>query len=452
MALQDKIRRIDDLKKQLDGLLPMPVEQQQKLDEKLRLEFHYNTNHIEGNTLTYGETKLAILFDQVSEGHSLREFEEMKASDVAYKYVQGLAKDNDRPLTEAFIKELNQILLVREFYKEALTPDGQETQRLISIGEYKKHPNSVRLQNGELFHYATPGETPALMTELIDWYKAEEEKKAFHPIINAAALHYRFVRIHPFDDGNGRVSRLLMNYVLFKNGYPPVVIKSEDKPNYLRALNKADGGDVEAFIEYVAEQLIWSLELSVKGAKGEDIEEQQDWKKKLAVLDRELSRNKQIEVVKHDELILNLIKNELFPLFASLRTELNYFKEYFLLIDSFFYSSKDSFNTLHPDDMEGDMKLLLNYSDRYVNDFYFAIQLSDFKKNGLNTFDVKSYLHVNFSKIEYVISVFDDEKHFRLSKFYHESLTDAERILITDNVAKSIVKQIELEISKTKAT
>ena len=96
------------------------------------------------------------------------------------------------------------------------------------MGDYKKFPNSVRLANGEIFDYATPSETPSLMGELVDWVRSEENKRNLHPIELAAQLHYKFVRIHPFDDGNGRLSRLLMNYILLKNDLPPVIIRSDD--------------------------------------------------------------------------------------------------------------------------------------------------------------------------------------------------------------------------------
>jgi Fic family protein len=114
------------------------------------------------------------------------------------------------------------------------------------VGDYKEYPNSVRLENGEIFHYASPIDTPIKMQELIDWYRSEEG--SIHPVTLAAMLHYKFVSIHPFDDGNGRISRLLVNYVLIRNGLPPVVIKSSDKANYLRALHLADVGDVDLFM------------------------------------------------------------------------------------------------------------------------------------------------------------------------------------------------------------
>ena len=277
---------VDNIAAELQSLLPMKLEYRQKLDKKIMLEFNYNSNHIEGNTLTYGETELLLIFDKTTGNHELREYEEMKAHNVAFDLMKEWANDKERPLTEADIKNLHAILLVRPFWKEALTPEGDPTRRLIEVGNYKKYPNSVRLQNGSIFHYTSPDETPIEMGELMDWYRQEEN--AVHPVTLAAMLHYKFVRIHPFDDGNGRMSRLLMNYVLYKNNLPPVIIKSTDKKNYLFALNQADIGDYAPFISYIAQQLIWSLELALKAAKGESFEENDDLEKEIHVLRKEL--------------------------------------------------------------------------------------------------------------------------------------------------------------------
>ena len=249
------IEKVTVLTEELRQLLPMKAEYQQRLDKKFRLEFNYNSNHLEGNTLTYGETELLLIFDRTTGNHELREYEEMKGHDVAYELIKDLAADHERPLTETTIKNLHSLLLVRPFWKEALTPDGQPTRREIKVGNYKEYPNSVRLQSGEIFHYASPEETPIKMGELIAWLREEEEKQEVHPVVLAALLHYNFVRIHPFDDGNGRLSRLLMNYVLFKHNLPPVVIKSADKKEYLRVLGDADSGNPEPLIEYISQQL-----------------------------------------------------------------------------------------------------------------------------------------------------------------------------------------------------
>ncbi len=117
----------------------------------------------------------------------------MKSHDVAFGLIKDWAKDKERPLTEMAIKNIYEMLLVRPFWKEALTADGQPTRRLIKVGNYKERPNSVRLQNGEMFHYTLPENTPIEMGELIEWYRDEEQKSELHAVTLAALLHYKFV-------------------------------------------------------------------------------------------------------------------------------------------------------------------------------------------------------------------------------------------------------------------
>jgi len=292
---------IDQLSATYNNLLPMSPENQRRWDKKVRLEFNYNSNHIEGNTLTYGETQLLLLFDETHGSHPMRDYEEMKAHDVAFQKIKEWAADTETPLTEQDIKNLNQIILVQPFWKDAITPDGQPTRRQITVGNYKTQPNSVLLSNGELFKYTAPQEVPIQMQELMEWYR--DKQATLHPINLAAMFHYKFVRIHPFDDGNGRVSRLLMNYVLLAHKLPPVVIKSSDKQNYLHALHLADIGQYEAFIRYIAEQVVSSLEMAIKAAKGESIEEPDDLDKEIALVARQQQHQ---ETYKTPQQVLNV--------------------------------------------------------------------------------------------------------------------------------------------------
>ena len=250
------LQQIAHLQNQLKKLQPLNKELQQKLDKKFRLECNFNSNHIEGNTLTYGETELLLIFDLTKGNHQLREYEEMKGHDIALRLVYDLAVDLERNLNENFIRQLNKLLLVRPYFKEAITSDGQATRREIEVGVYKSFSNSVRLQNGEIFNYPTPLETPLLMHDLMQWYINNEEEA----IIVAADLHYKFVCIHPFDVGNGRVARLLMNYHLLKNNLPPIVIPSIDKKKYLRASQEADAGYLDSFRTYIANLLLLRLQ------------------------------------------------------------------------------------------------------------------------------------------------------------------------------------------------
>jgi Fic family protein len=343
--LSSLIQKIDSLKSELDKLLPMKAEDQQRLDKKFRLEWNYNSNHIEGNTLTYGQTELLIMFGKTTGDHDIREYQEMKAHDAALILVKEYANDKTRHLSEADIRELNRMILVEPYYGVAWTEDGQQTRKLIQPGVYKKEPNSVRLQNGEMFHYASPDETPIKMAELMDWFRKVESEKKLHPIQIAAQLHYDFVRIHPFDDSNGRTSRLLMNYVLIRHGFPPVVIKSADKKNYLTALNKADVGDLDSFVEYIAEELVWSLDVSIKAAKSENIEEFDDVDKELSVWKRKFTSNNK-GLPKSIETIDIMLSNGLSKILQDFALRCNQFKDVFPVSKVYFeYSTfRDSYN------------------------------------------------------------------------------------------------------------
>lgn len=111
------------------------------------------------------------------------------------------------------------------------------------------------------------------MGELVQWLLKEVAQPTMHPLKIAALLHYKFLRIHPFDDGNGRLSRLLMNYVLLRFGFPPVVVKSSDKKSYLLALNEADAGNLDAFVEYVSNLLLSSLTFIYEAISTNQLEE-----------------------------------------------------------------------------------------------------------------------------------------------------------------------------------
>ena len=93
---------------------------------------------------------------------------------------------------------------------------------------------------GDRFEYATPEETPALMSDLVDWYNDAERSGKFTPIELAAIFHYRYIRIHPFEDGNGRIARLMVNYILTRHDYPMIVVRSRKKKEYLEALHRTD--------------------------------------------------------------------------------------------------------------------------------------------------------------------------------------------------------------------
>ena len=289
------MNKIQSLYQEWLSLQPLNEQDQIRLDQKFMLEFNYNSNHIEGNTLTYGQTEMLLMFGKVVDEANMKDLEEMKASNVGLKMVKEAALDKEQHLTEYFIRTLHKTLLREDYTVYRQLPDGTNTSYVVHAGQYKTRPNSVITPTGERFEYASPEETPALMADLLLWYNQEEAKGEMSPIELASLFHYRYIRIHPFEDGNGRISRLIVNYILYRHGYPMIVVKSDDKNNYLTALNRCDTkigpipsegshaelSQITPFVEYMSKCLERVLTISIKAAKGESIEEADDWRKNL---------------------------------------------------------------------------------------------------------------------------------------------------------------------------
>ena len=210
-----------------------------KLSRKFSIEFNYNSNHIEGNTLTYGQTEVLLLFGKITGQADMFDLEEMKAHNIGLKMTLDEAK-SETPLTETFIRQLHKTLLREDYIVYRNLPGGATSSYTIHAGRYKTRPNSVITVSGELFEYASPEETPGLMTDLIEWYRKEEERGVLNPLELASLFHYKYIRIHPFEDGNGRIARLMMNYILARHDYPMIVVPSKSKQEYLSALSKTD--------------------------------------------------------------------------------------------------------------------------------------------------------------------------------------------------------------------
>ena len=272
---------------------PLPKEHHQALYQWIRMRCNHLSNNFEGNTLTYSETQLLLIHGRTTGDHTLREYEEMKAHDTAFEYIQKLAKE-PQPIRETDIRDLNKICLKEPFYKNAQTPTGEQTQKKIIPGEYKKYPNHVLTSTGEMFHFATPEETPPLMKDLTKWIqiwlnKATKEKNQtgfekgatfkvfpFYPedvkhenskeisiniVSFLAELHKRFILIHPFDDGNGRVIRLLMNYILMRLDFLPMVLTNREE--YIKAIQFSDAGDKKPIEKLFTNNIIFMLKKGI---------------------------------------------------------------------------------------------------------------------------------------------------------------------------------------------
>ena len=385
--------KIATLFKEWQSLQPLKDSDQARLEQKFMLEFNYNSNHIEGNTLTYGQTEMLLMFGKVVDDANMKDLEEMKASNVGLKMVKEMALDKEQPLTEYFIRTLHKTLLREDYTLYRQLPDGTNTSYVVHAGQYKTRPNSVITVTGERFEYASQEETPALMTDLIHWYNGAEAEGKLSPLELAALFHYRFIRIHPFEDGNGRISRLLVNYILARHGYPMVVVKSEDKNNYLTSLNRCDmaigpipsvGAHAELsqimpFVEYMSTCLERALNISIKAAKGENIEDKNDWRKNLILKYRDKINKPEVT-----EGIENKIKEDFSAMLRKIHEELSPFYSIFASI----YRNTDEVN---------DFVEIDNQCYQYIS---FNNVVDEQKVN--ISFQIKLTIHQFFYRIEVI--------------------------------------------------
>ena len=219
---------------------PLSEKDRERLSRRFTVDFNYNSNHIEGNTLTYGQTEILLLFGKVIGEADIHDVQEMTASNVGLRMMTEEANLKETPLTQNFIRTLHKTLLREDYMVYSNLPTGVQTSYVIHAGQYKTRPNSVITRYGERFEYASPEETPGLMSDLVDWYNKAEQEGKLSPVELAALFHYRYIRIHPFEDGNGRIARLMMNYILTRHDYPMVVVRSRKKSEYIEALHQAD--------------------------------------------------------------------------------------------------------------------------------------------------------------------------------------------------------------------
>ena len=240
----DFFYEVDSLKRELDSRRPIPKETLKSLEENFKLEWTYNSNAIEGNTLTLKETKVVLEGITIG-GKTMREHLEVINHKEAIEFLEELVQYNNE-LTEMDIKNIHAIVLKGIDNENA---GRYRIENVIISGASHIPPDAIIV--------------PESMEKLI--YRYDEWKEKYHPIIVAALLHAEFVKIHPFIDGNGRTARLLMNFEVMKNGYPPIIIKNEERHKYYDALDVgALTGDYTDFIKMVTKQAEEMIDLYLK--------------------------------------------------------------------------------------------------------------------------------------------------------------------------------------------
>jgi len=249
------ISRISEKMQRIGSLRPLPADAVKRLHEEMRLLHTYHSNAIEGNTLTLSETKLVLETGITIGRKALADHIEATNNARAFDLIEDLAKGG-RVIDHVTIQEIHEVVTAG-----ILTDSGRyRTHNVRIVGAKKTPPGWSKVV----------GLIDRLIDEIAESGTHPHRPPHPHPVETAAFLHHRFVEIHPFTDGNGRVARLLSNLYLIAKGYPPVVIMTQDRGKYYQCLRAADAGDLAPFADFIARAVNQSLTLYLTISGGAD--------------------------------------------------------------------------------------------------------------------------------------------------------------------------------------
>jgi Fic family protein len=238
-GIEKHLERITHKKSELDKLRPIPAIALKSIKENLTLEWTYNSNSIEGNTLTLQETKLVLEEGITIKGKSLREHFEAVNHQDAIAFVESIADPS-------YILNEKDVLSVHNLVLQKIEKDF--------AGRYRT--SGVRI-TGANFIPPNALKVDSYMSELIKWVNDSD----LNIVLKATLFHHRFVWIHPFFDGNGRTVRLLFNLLLMKEGFPPAIILKNDRKKYYDALNHANNGHYSKLALLILQSIERSLDI-----------------------------------------------------------------------------------------------------------------------------------------------------------------------------------------------
>ena len=260
----EKLTQIDQLKSWLDGFRPLSVGILSELKQRYDVRFTYDSNAIEGNTLSLSETELILSKGITVGGKTLTEHLEVVGHKEAIDYIETLSRSK-AVISEWEIRQIHSLIMRK------MSP--------VEAGRYRQLDVKAA-GTGHVYppHY----QLPVLMSEFAEWLSVAQS--TVHPIVFASEAHYQFVSIHPFADGNGRTGRLLMNLLLLRVGFPIVIIPSQQRLAYIESLVQVQQseGDLTALLDLVCqatyEALIETLSVvaSAADSKGKGLAFYQD--------------------------------------------------------------------------------------------------------------------------------------------------------------------------------
>lgn len=427
MALQEKLKEIDRLQKEIEGYGPFPADIKRKIDYKLRLDWNYYSNSIEGGTLTREETRSVMIGSLEIHGKPLKDVMEMHGHDEVVLEILKLGKGDVR-LSEKRIKDIHNAIMHED-----------DPEKRSEIGKWKSKENEIINYKDEKFGFAVPAEVAEKVHKLLDKTNAEIDalergNNKIHPMLLASQFHLEFLTIHPFYDGNGRTARILTNLLLISFGYPPFVIKIDEKQRYSQLLAdvQAYGGSPDLLYEFLADKLIRSQMLVLNALEGKDIEELEDVDKEIALFKKQLQPEIYLKNKKSNEITTKIFKEFIVPFAFNVWESLKEIRTLFIdesaqLVIRGFPLSHEVFLTDADAQKKIDGYLSENYS---LSNAEVIVILRGFRHNRENPY---SSLHLEmkfiFNDYQYILNYgFRGFPSIEIKKFYNNIIRNEEQI------------------------
>lgn len=451
--------KIDAIREQISVNGKLTKEQLNKINNKFRLEWNFNSNSMEGNTLTIEETRSVMVGNLDVHQKPIKDVLEMKGHDAVILEILKIGMGELR-LSERRIKDIHRGIMHEE--------DPEEKKK---IGEWKTKNNEIINNKGEKFIFTDWQLVPDKMHDLLNRVNASidaiqsKQKEAPHPIDVALAFHLEYLEIHPFYDGNGRTARILTNLILISLGYTPFWISRSERDVYYNYISDIQGygGKKVAFYQYVSGLIARSEQLVLDVIQGKEIEDEDDFEKELEILKRQLKAKDDNVLPKSNEVIKALYDNSYRKLFEQFIEKSKKFDDMF--VEKTFQNTAEG-NTSFDEGIEYFDEFFTNlYRERTnsledsfgegpqpkrIENLRLSISYRGFKHDGTNTFGAYSNIWIMFQDYYYIVNdtnSYQGEAYI-CKKLYSEPLTDEEIKEIVKKLTKKLLEDIKSSIKK----
>lgn len=443
--LTECLSQIDRLQSQIDSAGEYSDEIKKRINYRFRLDWNFYSNSIEGNTLTKEETR-SVMVGNITVGKKpFKDVAEMRGHDEVISEILKVGRGEKR-LSERRIKDIHRAIMHEE----------DEAKRRL-IGRWKEENNEVINYKGEKHEYIPPAEVAEKLHELLNEVNAFVDvyesggTPTMHPAQIAIWFHLGFVNIHPFYDGNGRSARILMNLLLIAFGYPPVIVKDEDKEAYNKYLADIQGygGSPDLFYGFMLGLLKRSQILVLDAIAGKPLDEEEDLDKEIELMKHNLARGDQKELIaRSNPVIERVFESSVLPILKGVHEKVEKLSDMFASLQSTGTvngSNRRQGNGI--DEIEQGLKANLAVTKTFekntggeINEIQLTLVLTGFKLAGLNTFSIHCIVTVRFGDFKFEIRSDSNDQWIFL---YSEPPGQQEQQAIVGNIVRSLMKNIQ---------